>query len=96
MTMFLAFGITFEVPVVVVLLVRMGIMTVQKLREIRGYVVVVAFVIAAIVTPPDVISQFMLAVPLWVLYEIGLLVATRIKPREADGDDLAEKEDRED
>jgi len=80
-TMFIAFGITFEVPIVVVLLVRMGIMSVQKLRDIRGYVVVVAFVIAAIVTPPDVISQFMLAVPLWILYEVGLLLASRIKPR---------------
>jgi len=83
-TMFIAFGITFEVPIVVVLLVRMGIMTVQKLRDIRGYVVVVAFIIAAIVTPPDVISQFMLAVPLWVLYEVGLLLASRIKPRAGD------------
>ena len=87
MSMFLAFGITFEVPVVVVLLVRMGLVTVQKLREIRGYVVVVAFVIAAIVTPPDVISQFMLAVPLWILYEVGLLVATRVTPRASDPDD---------
>ena len=91
MTMFIAFGITFEVPIAVVLLVRMGIMSVQKLREIRGYVVVVAFVIAAIVTPPDVISQFMLAVPLWVLYEVGLLLASRIKPRpRADEDDWAD------
>lgn len=87
MTMFIAFGITFEVPIVVVLLVRMGIMSVEKLREIRGYVVVMAFVIAAIVTPPDVISQFMLAVPLWVLYEVGLLLARNIKPRKADDDD---------
>uniref|UniRef100_UPI004047FD56 twin-arginine translocase subunit TatC n=1 Tax=Orrella sp. TaxID=1921583 RepID=UPI004047FD56 len=87
MSMFLAFGITFEVPVVVVLLVRMGMVSVKKLREIRGYVVVVAFVIAAIVTPPDVISQFMLAVPLWILYEVGLLVATRVKPRAEDPDD---------
>jgi sec-independent protein translocase protein TatC len=81
MTMFIAFGITFEVPIAVVLLVRMGIMSVQKLREIRGYVIVVAFVIAAIVTPPDVISQFMLALPLWILYEVGLLLASRVKPR---------------
>jgi len=87
MSMFLAFGITFEVPVVVVLLVRMGMVTVQKLREIRGYVVVIAFVIAAIVTPPDVISQFMLAVPLWILYEVGLLVATRVTPRASEPDD---------
>lgn len=87
MTMFIAFGITFEVPIVVVLLVRMGVMTVQKLRDIRGYVVVTAFVIAAVVTPPDVISQFMLAVPLWVLYEVGLLLASRIKPRPTEDDE---------
>ena len=84
MTMFLAFGVTFEVPVAVVLLVRMGIVTVQKLKDIRGYVVVGAFVIAAVVTPPDVVSQFMLAVPLCVLYEVGLLVARGIKPRQPD------------
>jgi sec-independent protein translocase protein TatC len=93
MSMFLAFGITFEVPVVVVLLVRMGMVSVQKLREIRGYVVVVAFVIAAIVTPPDVISQFMLAVPLWILYEVGLLVATRVKPRAGDPEDADDVDD---
>jgi sec-independent protein translocase protein TatC len=80
-TMFIAFGVTFEVPIVVVLLVRMGIMSVEKLRDIRGYVVVAAFVIAAVVTPPDVISQFMLAVPLWILYEVGLLLARNIRPR---------------
>ncbi len=84
MTMFLAFGVTFEVPVAVVLLVRMGIVTVQKLKEIRGYVVVGAFVIAAVVTPPDVVSQFMLAVPLCILYEVGILVARGIKPRKPD------------
>lgn len=84
MTMFLAFGITFEVPVVVVILVRMGLVTVAKLKEIRGYVVVGAFVIAAVVTPPDVVSQFMLAVPLCVLYEVGILFARGIKPRKDD------------
>lgn len=81
MTMFLAFGITFEVPVAVVLLVRMGIVTIKQLSDARGYVIVGAFVIAAVVTPPDVVSQFLLAVPLCVLYEIGLLVARGIKPR---------------
>jgi len=88
-TMFMAFGITFEVPVAVVLLVKSGIVSVQKLRSARGYVVVGAFVIAAVVTPPDVISQFMLAVPLCVLYEVGLLVASRMKPseREKEADD---------
>ncbi|MBC7203243.1 MAG: twin-arginine translocase subunit TatC [Pusillimonas sp.] len=81
-TMFMAFGITFEVPVAVVLLVKSGMVSVQKLRSARGYIIVGAFVIAAIVTPPDVISQFMLAVPLCVLYEVGLLVASRMKPSE--------------
>ena len=87
MTMFIAFGITFEVPIAVVLLVKTGITTVEKLREVRGYVVVGAFIIAAVVTPPDVVSQFMLAVPLCLLYELGLLVARRVKPREATDDD---------
>ncbi len=84
MTMFLAFGVTFEVPVAVVLVVRMGIVTVEKLKEARGYVVVGAFIIAAVVTPPDVVSQFMLAVPLCILYEVGLLCARGIKPRAED------------
>ncbi len=75
LTLFLAFGVTFEVPVAVVILVKMGMVTVAKLKEIRPYVVVGAFVIGAIFTPPDVVSQIMLAVPLWILYEIGILVA---------------------
>lgn len=75
MTLFIAFGITFEVPIVVIVLVRMGLVTVDKLKEVRPYVVVGAFVIAAVVTPPDVVSQLLLAVPLILLYEIGLLVA---------------------
>lgn len=80
--MFLAFGITFEVPIVVILLVKMGMVSVAKLREIRPYVIVGAFVIGAIFTPPDIISQFMLAVPLWLLYEAGILVAAvLVKPR---------------
>lgn len=75
MSMCLAFGATFEVPVVVVILVRMGIVSVAKLKEIRPYVIVGAFVIAAIVTPPDVVSQFALALPMWILFELGLLIA---------------------
>jgi len=75
MTMFIAFGLTFEVPVVVIVLVRMGLVSVQKLRQIRPYVIVGAFVIAAIVTPPDVMSQLLLAIPLCILYEVGLLLA---------------------
>jgi sec-independent protein translocase protein TatC len=75
LTLFLAFGVTFEVPVAVVILVRMGIVSVQKLKDIRPYMIVGAFVIGAIFTPPDVVSQVMLAVPLWVLYEAGIIVA---------------------
>ena len=86
-TMFLAFGITFEVPIAVVLLVKTGITTVDKLRSGRGYVIVGAFIIAAVVTPPDVISQFMLAVPLCLLFEVGLLIASRMKPLQAEADE---------
>lgn len=75
LTMFLAFGVTFEVPIVVIVLVRMGLAPLAKLRQIRPYVVVGAFVIAAVVTPPDVMSQLLLAVPLCLLYEIGLMIA---------------------
>ena len=75
LSMFVAFGVTFQVPVAVVLLVRMKVVTPAKLREIRPYVIVGAFVIGAIFTPPDVVSQFMLAVPLWLLYEAGIVVA---------------------
>lgn len=83
MGMFIAFGAAFEVPVVVVLLVRIGVLTVDKLRQGRPYVIVGAFVVAAIVTPPDVLSQTMLAVPLCLLYEIGILAATVIERRRA-------------
>ncbi|WP_422647933.1 twin-arginine translocase subunit TatC [Cupriavidus sp. H18C1] len=75
MTTFLAFGITFEVPVVVIVLVRFGVVELEKLKQIRPYVIVGAFIIAAIVTPPDVLSQLLLAIPLILLYELGLLMA---------------------
>jgi sec-independent protein translocase protein TatC len=75
MSMCLAFGATFEVPVVVVILVRMGIVSIEKLRSVRPYAIVGAFVIAAIVTPPDVVSQLSLALPMCLLFELGLLVA---------------------
>ena len=81
-TMFLAFGIAFEVPIVVVVLVRTGMVTIEKLKSIRSYVIVLAFIIAAIVTPPDVMSQLMLAVPLCLLYEAGLLAARLFVPQE--------------
>jgi sec-independent protein translocase protein TatC len=75
MTMFIAFGLAFEIPIVVMVLVRTGVVPLEKLREARPYVIVGAFVVAAIVTPPDVLSQFMLAVPMCILYEAGLFFA---------------------
>jgi len=75
LTMFLAFGATFEVPIVVVVLARMGVVSVAKLREFRGYFVVIAFVIAAVITPPDMVSMLALAIPMCLLYEVGLWAA---------------------
>ncbi|MDR6212584.1 twin-arginine translocase subunit TatC [Paracidovorax wautersii] len=75
LTMFLAFGLAFEVPVVVVVLARMGIVDVAKLKSFRGYFIVIAFVIAAVVTPPDVVSQLALAIPMCLLYELGIWAA---------------------
>ncbi len=83
-TMFLAFGVTFEIPIVVVILVRSGVVSVEKLREVRPYVIVGAFVVAAVVTPPDVLSQFMLALPMCLLYEAGLFAARFITVRQKD------------
>jgi sec-independent protein translocase protein TatC len=80
-TMFLAFGIAFEIPIVVVMLVRVGLVSVEKLRAARPYVIVGTFIVAAIVTPPDVLSQFMLAVPMCLLYEAGLLFARFVVAR---------------
>ena len=82
--MFVAFGATFEVPVVVVLLNRMGVVSLAQLRQARPYVIVGAFVLAAVITPPDVISQVLLAVPLIVLYEAGLWFCRFIRPRVRD------------
>jgi sec-independent protein translocase protein TatC len=75
MTLFMAFGLAFEVPIAVVLIARFGWVSIAQLKEARSYVIVGAFIIGAIFTPPDIISQFMLAVPLWLLYELGILVA---------------------
>jgi len=84
LTMFVAFGVTFEVPVVVIVLVRMRIVSLEKLRSIRPYVIVGAFVVGAIFTPPDVVSQLLLAVPMWLLYELGMLLARIMLPPVAD------------
>ena len=87
--MFIAFGVAFEVPIVVILLVKTGVVSVAKLKDMRPYVIVGAFIIAAVVTPPDVTSQLLLAMPLCVLYEAGLLAASLIAPPRQD-DEAAE------
>ncbi len=75
LVLFLAFGLCFEVPVAVVILVLLGWVTTPQLREARGYVVVGAFIVAAVLTPPDVVSQLLLAIPMCFLYEIGIIAA---------------------
>lgn len=80
--MFLAFGFAFEVPVAVVLMALMGWVTLAQLKEARAYVIVGAFVLGAIFTPPDIVSQFMLAIPLWILYEAGLMVVRWLPARD--------------
>lgn len=94
LTMFLAFGLAFEVPIAVILLIRLGIVSVDKLRKARGYVVVGAFVIAALITPPDVVSQLLLAIPMCLLYEVGVWVGQMIKPKKdlEDNDDEDEEQ----
>ena len=79
LTMFVAFGVTFEIPVVVLVLVKAGLVSVAKLRDIRPYVIVGNFVVAAVLTPPDIASQFMLAVPMCLLYEAGILLAVAMQ-----------------
>jgi sec-independent protein translocase protein TatC len=80
-SMFFAFGVAFEVPVAVVILAWMGIVEPDKLAEKRPYIIVAVFIVAAVLTPPDVLSQFLLAVPMLILFEIGLFVARRLRRR---------------
>ncbi len=90
LTLFLVFGIAFEVPIAVIVLARIGIVTIEQLRKSRGYFVVGAFIVSAVVTPPDVVSQLALAVPMCVLYEIGILAAVMfIKHTKAPEDEPA-------
>ncbi|NMF89773.1 twin-arginine translocase subunit TatC [Aromatoleum petrolei] len=89
MTMFIAFGLTFEVPVAVILLAKTGVVSVDKLVAARPYVIVGAFVIAAIITPPDVVSQLLLAVPMCLLYEAGVIIARIIVKDRRDGGEQA-------
>ncbi len=75
LTLFLVFGIAFEVPIAVIVLARMGVVTIEQLRKFRGYFIVASFIVAAVVTPPDVISQLALAIPMCILYEVGIVAA---------------------
>ncbi len=75
LTMFIAFGAAFEVPIAVVVLARLGVVSIEKLKEFRAYFIVLAFIIAAVLTPPDVVSQLSLAIPMVLLYEVGILAA---------------------
>jgi len=88
LTLFLVFGVAFEVPIAVIVLARVGVVTIAQLRQWRGYFIVGAFVVAAVVTPPDVISQLALAIPMVILYEIGIIAAQfLIKNTQAPADD---------
>lgn len=87
LTLFLAFGVTFEVPIAVIILVRMGVVTIEQLKEARPYFIVGAFVIAAVVTPPDVVSQILLAAPMCLLFEVGIFFARFVGKRKSDADD---------
>ncbi|RZL58128.1 MAG: twin-arginine translocase subunit TatC [Variovorax sp.] len=93
LSLYIAFGCAFQVPIVVMLLVRFELVTVEKLREFRGYFVVLSFVVAAVLTPPDVVSQLALAIPMCVLYEIGIIAAKYFvkisKAPEEPGTDIA-------
>ncbi len=90
LTMFLAFGATFEVPIVVVVLARLGVVSVEKMKSFRGYFIVIAFIVAAVITPPDIVSQLSLAIPMCLLYEVGLWAAhLTVKPKRPEDADAA-------
>ena len=89
MTLFFAFGVAFEIPVAVVLLVWIGIVDVQYLRKIRPYVIIGCFVVGMILTPPDIFSQTLLAIPMWMLFEIGILCGSLVSKNKR-GDDADE------
>ncbi|MCK9986734.1 MAG: sec-independent protein translocase protein TatC [Azoarcus sp.] len=92
MTMFIAFGLTFEVPVAVILLAKTGVVSVAKLAAARPYVIVGAFVVAAVITPPDVVSQLLLAIPMCLLYEVGVIIARiLVKDRPDGGEEALER-----
>ncbi|MDD1510166.1 twin-arginine translocase subunit TatC [Pseudomonas sp. CNPSo 3701] len=87
MTLFFAFGLAFEVPVAVVLLIWIGIVDVEYLRKIRPYVIIGCFVVGMILTPPDIFSQTLLAVPMWLLFELGILAGSLVRTRRGQPDE---------
>jgi len=90
LSLFLVFGLSFETPVVQMVLIRMGVVSLQKMIEFRPYFIVAAFVVAAIVTPPDVISQLMLAIPLCLLYQLGIWLSGWITPKASEASSPSE------
>jgi len=93
--LFFAFGVAFEVPIATILLVKVGIATPESLSDKRPYIVVGAFVVGMLLTPPDIISQTLLAIPMWILFEIGLFFARRLKPKDQTEDEHKEMTDEE-
>jgi len=91
-TLLLAFGASFQVPIVCMALVRLGVVTVAGLRAKRRYVFAGAFILAALITPPDVVSQVLLGFPIWILYELGILLSLRIKKRADEEEEAGETE----
>jgi len=87
--LFFAFGVTFEIPVAIILLVKMGITTQEKLREKRPYVIVGVFIIGMLLTPPDIISQTLLAIPMWALYEVGIYFSRFVKKQNKETNEIA-------
>lgn len=95
LTMFLAFGMAFEVPIAVVVLTSLGVLSIEQLKAFRGYFIVLAFIVAAIVTPPDVVSQFALAVPMCILYELGIWAAHLVRRSHEEDEDSTAADDTE-
>jgi sec-independent protein translocase protein TatC len=91
--LFLAFGIVFEIPVAIILLIRTGAVTPESLAAKRAYVVVGCFILGMLLTPPDVISQVLLALPMWILYELGIIIGRRITPKKKKDDNDDEEDD---
>ena len=94
--MFMAFGIGFEMPIATILLITTGMTTAEKLRQKRPYVIVGAFVVGMLLTPPDVISQIMLAIPMWILFEIGIIASKFFKVRVKEASEAKEAQDKAD